>query len=67
MIWQSLCIQIPLGPTVPRVLVNVSSGSSANGRRLGQSRLKLGEQLLECELVRCLAEATAPQFHGPEW
>ena len=32
--------------------VNLSSDRSATGRWLGQSRLKLGEQLLECELVR---------------
>ena len=32
--------------------VNVSSDRSATGRRLGQSRFKLGEQLLKCDLVR---------------
>jgi hypothetical protein len=32
--------------------VNLSSDRSATRRRLGQSRLKLSEQLLECDLVR---------------
>ena len=32
--------------------VNLSSDRSATGCRLGQSRLKPGEQLLECDLVR---------------
>ena len=32
--------------------VNLSSDRSATGCRFGESRLKLGEQLFECELVR---------------
>ena len=37
---------------LPDATVNLSSDRSATGCRFEKSRLKLGEQLLECDLVR---------------